>query len=256
MKILAWNCRGLASHRAVRVLLEVQRRENLDVLFLSKTHLSKAKAENLKRKVGCEKFAIHESDGRSGGLLMLWKKEVVVRPVNISQYYIDVVMGEGEEWHLTGIYGDPYHKEQTWEALRELKDSMSTLPWLTMGDLNEIWYHHEKEGGRARSQRQLQDFQDALDDCGLSDMGYSGDIFTWHRGRIRERLDRGVINDQWRDMFPNAKIVNGEYLKSDHRPLSVRTEALQGQYQVNCVTKRFEAKWLKEETVQEVVQTA
>jgi len=101
--------------------------------------------------VGCEKFAIHESDGRSGGLLMLRKKEVVVRPVNISQYYIDVVMGEGEEWHLTGIYGDPYHKEQTWEALRERKDSMSTLPWLMMGDFNEILLHHEKEGGRARS---------------------------------------------------------------------------------------------------------
>ncbi|XP_021321426.1 uncharacterized protein LOC110437330 [Sorghum bicolor] len=255
MKILAWNCRGLANHRAVRALLEVQRWENPDVLFLSETHLSKAKAENLKQKVGCEKFAIHESDGRSGGLLMLWKKEVVVKPVNISQYYIDVVMGEEEEWHLTGIYGDPYHKEQTWEALRELKDSMSTLPWLMMDDFNEILLHHEKEGGRARSQSQLQDFQDALDDCGLFDMGYTRDIFTWHRGRIRERLDRGVINDQWREMFPNAELVNGEYLKFDHRPLSVRTESLQGHYQVSC-TKRFEAKWLKEETVQEVVQTA
>lgn len=28
---------------------------------------SKDKAESLKRRVGCDKFLIHESDGRSGG---------------------------------------------------------------------------------------------------------------------------------------------------------------------------------------------
>lgn len=49
-------------------------------------------AESLKRRVGCDKFLIHESDGRSGGLLMLWKKEVVLKHL-----YIDVVVGEGGE---------------------------------------------------------------------------------------------------------------------------------------------------------------
>jgi hypothetical protein len=29
---------------------------------------------------------------------MMWKKEVVIKPLNISQYYIDVVVGEGEDW--------------------------------------------------------------------------------------------------------------------------------------------------------------
>ena len=129
MKILAWNCRGLASARAVRALLEIQKRERPDVFFLSETHLGKAKAENLKRRLGCDHFIIHE------GLLMLWRKEVVVQCKGISQYYIDVIIRNDGDRRLTGIYGE--HKDRTWEALRSLNTSV-VLPWLALGDFNEI----------------------------------------------------------------------------------------------------------------------
>jgi len=112
-------------------------------------------------------------------------------------------------------------------ALRSLHGS-SSLPWLAFGDFNEILFHHEKEGGRARPQGHIQAFQDALADCGLADIGYTGDIFTWQRGKIRERLDRGVANPEWNIMFPNARLVNGEMVKSDHRPLIVNTDFLGG----------------------------
>jgi hypothetical protein len=45
-------------------------------------------------------------------------------------------------------------------------------------NFNEILYHYEKEGGRAR---QLQAFHDALDDCALVDIGFTGDMFTGKR---------------------------------------------------------------------------
>ena len=47
MKLVAWNCRGLNSTRAVRSLLEAQRQINLDVCLLSETHLDTAKAESV-----------------------------------------------------------------------------------------------------------------------------------------------------------------------------------------------------------------
>jgi hypothetical protein len=37
MKILAWNYQGLVSSRAIRALLEVQKREKPNVLFLPET---------------------------------------------------------------------------------------------------------------------------------------------------------------------------------------------------------------------------
>ena len=112
-------------------------------------------------------------------------------------------------------------------ALRSLHGS-SSLPWLALGDFNEILFHHEKEGGRARPQGHIQAFQDALVDYGLADIGYTGDIFTWQRRKIKERLDRGVANPEWNIMFPNARLVNSEMVKSDHRPLIVNTDFLGG----------------------------
>ena len=147
MKIMAWNCQGLASAWAVRALLEIQKRERPDVFFLSETHLGKAKAEILKRKLGFDHFIIHESDGRSGGLLMLWRKDIVIQNQGVSQYFIDVVIRGNEKWRLTGIYGEPNwdKKQLTWETLRSLHGN-SSLSWLAIGDFNEILFHHEKEG--------------------------------------------------------------------------------------------------------------
>ena len=78
MKILSWNCRGLASAQAVRALVDIQKHEKPDVLFLSETHLGKVKAEELRRRLGCDHYIIHESDGRSGGLLLLWRNDIQV----------------------------------------------------------------------------------------------------------------------------------------------------------------------------------
>ena len=60
-----------------------------------------------------------------------------------------------------------------------------------MGDINEILYLFEKEGGNPRPQNFMQSFRDAIADCNLSDFDFVGDKFMWHRGRIRERLVKG-----------------------------------------------------------------
>jgi hypothetical protein len=98
--------------------------------------------------------------------------------------------GPNKVWILTGIYGEPRleDKYKTWDKIRELKNS-SNLPWVLLGDFNEILFSHEKEGGNPRPHNFMQAFQDVLTGCGLEDIGYSGDMFTWRRGRIRERLD-------------------------------------------------------------------
>jgi len=57
-------------------------------------------------------------------------------------------------------------------------------------------------------------------------------------------------------MFPGAGLVNGEMRKSDHRPLIVDTEAPAAlNSDVVLRPRRFEVRWLKEETVQEIVNS-
>jgi len=163
MKLLSWNCCGLGSARAVRVLLEVRRRLQPDVWFLSETHLDKTKEENVRRRAGFDRMIVHKSDGRSGGLVLMWRDDINVRVQGVTRNYIDVIIENGISWRFTGVYGEPEwnQKHVTWEALRSIKGDLST-PWLLMGDFNEILYNIEKEGGRPRPQRQMQAFHDVL----------------------------------------------------------------------------------------------
>jgi hypothetical protein len=115
-------------------------------------------------------------------------------------------------WRFTGVYGESRAelKYLTWELLRDLFSQHETnpMPWLCAGDFNEILFHHEKEGGVPRSQACLDRFKEALEDCELHDLGFSGDVFTWRNKQfreddyIRERLDRAVANEMWRECYP------------------------------------------------------
>jgi hypothetical protein len=141
--------------------------------------------------------------------------------------YIDVIVQESPEkiWRLTGIYGEPRweDKYKTWDRMRELH-AQNNLPWVTIGDFNEILYSHEKEGGNTRPQHFMQAFRDAVNDCNLEDIGFSGDPFTWRRGRIRERLDRELASSTWITMHPEASLQHLECMRSDHRPILLDTD--------------------------------
>ena len=102
----------------------------------------------------------------------------------------------------------------------------------------------------------MQGFRSAIEDCELSDCGYVGDKYTWHRGHIRERLDRGFANDAWRTRFSDATLHHLEYGRSDHRPILMSMEAINQPAQSGPSVLRFEAKWLKESQFQQVVESA
>lgn len=54
----------------------------------------------------------------------------------------------------------------------------------------------------------------------LMDLDLSGLSFTWKGIRngtlVDEHLDRGLINRQWQDLWPNIMVTHGMVLGSDH----------------------------------------
>jgi hypothetical protein len=90
-----------------------------------------------------------ESDGRSGGLLLLWRNELNVTSFAEHTNYLDIRIDENspKAWRITGIYGEPSadRKQLTWNYIRELH-AMVDLPWVMLGDFNEILSNSEKEG--------------------------------------------------------------------------------------------------------------
>ncbi|KAA3451689.1 reverse transcriptase [Gossypium australe] len=71
-------------------------------------------------------------------------------------------------------------------------------------------------------------FREVLEDCEMIDLGFSGQWYTWERGRlvsnnIRERLDRGVANLEWWDPFPGYVVSHLQHSFSNHCPIVVNT---------------------------------
>lgn len=67
----------------------------------------------------------------------------------------------------------------------------------------------EKRGGRQQPRYLLDGFSQILIECGLADLGFVGEKFTWERSRgidrwVQERLDRVLANIEWKKVFTSS----------------------------------------------------
>ena len=113
-----------------------------------------------------------------------------------------------------------------------LKWAETSDPWCIIGDFNVIASTQEKLGGRAYNISKSLEFISIIEACGLVDMGYTGQDYTWcnHRkdgARIWKRLDRGMVNDKWLDMMPQSNITHLPSVGSDHCPLLLEMNNIQ-----------------------------
>ena len=64
-------------------------------MFLSETKLKKSSMEKRKRNVGFINGLIFPSVGRSGGLALLWRKDITVDIQSYSDRHIDAIVTKG-----------------------------------------------------------------------------------------------------------------------------------------------------------------
>ena len=159
MKVISLNCQGLGNQPAVMGLLELWKAEEPYVLFLFETKLDKEEMKRIKVMLNMPNMEVKYCEGRSGGLAFFWKDDVklTVNP-RMLRYNIDVVMSREDSftWRLTGIYGEPQAgaREKMWK-LMTIIHGQSNLPWMVLGDFNEILFENEKQGGQAKTQASM-----------------------------------------------------------------------------------------------------
>ncbi|XP_015162434.1 uncharacterized protein [Solanum tuberosum] len=98
------------------------------------------------------------------------------------------------------------------------------IPWCTIGDFNVITSMEEKFGGIPYNMNKTFEFISVIEACGLIDLGYTGNPFTWcnqmaAQARVWKRLDRSMVNDKWLEVMPQTTVEHLPSVGSDHSPL-------------------------------------
>ena len=148
MNPLSWNYRGLGNPRLVRALHDIVRRWNPKVVFLMETKAKNRRMERIKNIIGLENGLFVPCVGRKGGLAMLWARDIDLKIKRYSLNHIDAIINNTEnnyKWRLTGFYGHPetHRRYESWHLLAFLNNQLH-LPWLCLGDFNEILSNFEK----------------------------------------------------------------------------------------------------------------
>jgi hypothetical protein len=262
MRILSWNFWGVGRAPTARALKALVHYEGPDVLFVSESKVKSPKLEKLKVSMGFSRFFGVDCVGKVGGLALFWKLGVDLEVVYSDNHVIAALVYSYPPeyvWLLIAVYGPPYvaKRRSFWSFLENLICSFFGL-WLIIGDLNSIVKKSEKRGGSSSGLSSSSNFLNFVSNTEAIDLGLNGLRFTWSNRRegwanVRERLDRGLCNDDWQRLFPRAGIKHLSAPNSDHSPIILDTHL---ELQKGVRPFRFEAMWARDESSLEVVDKA
>lgn len=87
------------------------------------------------------------------------------------------------------------------------------MPWILIGDFNTTFSstEHSRMRDYLGDQSDMIHFQELVTDCNLTDLPYSGSLFTWWNkrgaGPIGKKLDRALINGDSLRKYPHSYAI-------------------------------------------------
>ena len=250
MRILGWNCRGICNTSTIRALKALIRGWNPSILFLSETKAGEQRMKDVARMIGFQNLVTIGLKGRAGGICLLWSNNLDVEILEFNSHLIVIQIRDcNVYWSFVGFYSPPYKSKRmkSWVNLHALLVSIQG-PWVYCGDFNVVINDSQKDGGTAGSSSTPSFLKELLFYLAAVDLGFVGNKFTWTNRRwgrhaIRERLDRGIANIDWRLAFPRASVYHLGAVNSNHCPLIINDNPVD-----SFLPKpfRFEAVWAKD----------
>ena len=104
----------------------------------------------------------------------------------------------------------------------------------------------------------MENFCDTLNQCQLHDLGYKGIRFTWctmqhDEDFVKERLDRALANNEYRDVFPIRLVKILANWSSDHTPMYVQFSGVERRYHHGRRKFHYEEEWSGHECTKAII---
>jgi hypothetical protein len=183
------------------------------LIYLIETRAQTNRVESVRRKLKFKNSFVVEPQGLSGGLALLWNKEVTIQILESSPNVIHMAINEvsSRVWFdCSFVYGHPIFQQRRflWNRLTEFHYNLDRA-WCCVGEFNEVLHPHEKQGLRSVNKMGMNWFREFVNSSELMELELKGFKFTWasnpREGFVtKEKLDICLANWNWRILFPNT----------------------------------------------------
>jgi len=153
------------------------------VIFISETKNSSFKKIDLINKFNLDNAHIISADGHSSGLWVLCRSQVQLDVVESCRFYVLASCYHKhvkKKFGLVCVCGDPYHRQTMWiwKQIFAFVMSNQDLPFVCMGDMNNIMHVSEKLNPGPVNRCLISKFRCLVKDCGFFDLGFKGPAYT------------------------------------------------------------------------------
>ena len=232
----AWNMRGFnmtRKHRALRTWLQ-EEKSFFGCLLETRVHENNhTRCMNAAMPIwnSLTNYEFHHL----GRIWFCWSNDVIVTKLHMSAQVITCAIqipSTGEQFICSAIYAFNTVGERMtlWEELRGTKAAYChlKLPWIILGDFNATLSssEHSRAMDYRGDQIGMRHFQEAITDCMVTDLPYTGALFTWWNKRVEDpigkKLDRALVNSEWLSHYPQASAQFDAGGVSDHARCVIR----------------------------------
>ncbi|WMV30180.1 hypothetical protein MTR67_023565 [Solanum verrucosum] len=159
----------------------------------------------------------HARSNCNGKIWIFWDRDIDCVVLEEDEQQITCDIGHNElqtPFKITFVYAKckDHLRRPLWDRML-FQAADSNKPWCSVGDYNVITTIEEKLGGVPYNMRKSLEFIATIEACGLLDLGFNGQKYTWsnNRGitqRVWKRLDRALVTDTWLKKMPQTTITH------------------------------------------------
>ncbi|KAL8512999.1 hypothetical protein ACS0TY_019243 [Phlomoides rotata] len=161
-------------------------------------------------------WAFRVSEGRSGGIISIWKKDMFHMSRSWSTRGVLVVngvfTGDGGRGVLMNVYTpcSSSEKNELWEIIMLTVSQNLDAKVCVVGDFNTIRRPEEREGRREMVEnRDIQRFEEFIQQSNLHELMLVGRSYMWYRpdGSCKSKIDRMLVNAEWLKLKEKLKLL-------------------------------------------------
>ncbi|XP_021999460.1 uncharacterized protein LOC110896386 [Helianthus annuus] len=260
MNCLSINVRGIGGVYKSGWISSIIREHGINFLAIQESKHAGVSRSELSKFWGSNGFGMESVDdsGLSGGLICMWDDSLFRLESSVKSRHFLLVRG-----HLVGcssivnflnVYapqGIPAKKD-LWEELTVIINNTDGF-WIIGGDFNAVRYHEERRNCVFKPSC-ANNFNSFVFEAGLFEFDMRGMQFTWRfeNGNKLSKLDRFLVNSEFLNGWPEARVQALPCLWSDHCPIILISKSVNFG---SCPFRIFNS-WLVKEGFTEVVEEA